>query len=71
MKNVLSGTMDLKADLATEINSPRRYQLLRRKIVSMEEVAAKIAADKAAKEVEAEPEVVFCSIDNPECEACQ
>lgn len=44
---------------------------LRRKIVSMEEVAAKIAADKAAKEVEAEPEVVFCSIDNPECEACQ
>ena len=35
MKNVLSGTMDIKADLATEINSPRRYQLLRRKIVSL------------------------------------
>lgn len=35
MKSVLSGTMDLKTDLATEINSPRRYQLLRRKIVSL------------------------------------
>jgi len=35
MKSVLSSAMDLKADLATEINSPRRYQLLRRKIVSL------------------------------------
>jgi two-component system, NtrC family, sensor kinase len=35
MKNVLSEAMNIKADLATEINSPRRYQLLRRKIVSL------------------------------------
>jgi len=35
MKSVLSSAMDLKTDLATEINSPRRYQLLRRKIVSL------------------------------------
>jgi len=36
MKNFLSVPMDaIKADLATEINSPQRYQLLRRKIVSL------------------------------------
>jgi two-component system NtrC family sensor kinase len=35
MKNVLSEAMNIKADLATEINSPRRYKLLRRKIVSL------------------------------------
>ncbi len=35
MKSVLSGTMDLKVDLTSEINSPKRYQLLRRKIVSL------------------------------------
>jgi two-component system NtrC family sensor kinase len=36
MKNILSVPMDaIKADLTTEINSPRRYQLLRRKIISL------------------------------------
>lgn len=36
MKNLLAGSMNtLLADLGTEISSPRRYQLLRRKIVSL------------------------------------
>ena len=36
MKNLLSAPLEaIKSDLATEINSPKRYQLLRRKIVSL------------------------------------
>ena len=36
MKNVLSDTMaSIKTDLTTEINSPKRYQLLRRKIIAL------------------------------------
>lgn len=36
MKNMLSAPLDaIRADLTTEINSPRRYNLLRRKIVSL------------------------------------
>jgi two-component system NtrC family sensor kinase len=36
MKSILSAPMNaIKADLTTEINSPRRYQLLRRKIISL------------------------------------
>lgn len=36
MKNILAGPIDaIQADLTTEINSPRRYQLLRMKIMSL------------------------------------
>jgi len=36
MKNILSSTLGtIKTDMGTEINSPRRYSMLRRKIVSL------------------------------------